>query len=123
MMREIDGKRMKDMYITNGYVRASTFLDYLTYDYPNALDQARKSNQKLGDGTASKLMPEIKVSNYMYQNKGDLQFANTTHAWGMNRPSFSNGAANGDLDNDGDQDLEVNNLKEAAYIYRNQSAE
>ena len=60
-----------------------------------------------------------KVSNYFFKGLADLQFANETEAWGMQQPSFSNGAAYADLDNDGDLDLVVNNMGERASVYRN----
>ena len=54
----------------------------------------------------------IKVKNYLFRNKGDLQFENVGSQWGFVEASFSNGAAVGDLDNDGDLDMVINNLED-----------
>jgi hypothetical protein len=55
----------------------------------------------------------------VYKNNGDLTFKNMSAAWGMDKPSNSNGAAYADLDNDGDLDLVVNNTKQVAAVFRN----
>ena len=40
------------------------------------------------------------VSNYGFLNKGNLEFNDETLSLGLDDPSFSNGSAYGDLDND-----------------------
>jgi hypothetical protein len=67
------------------------------------------------------MIPSVPVPNYAFQNKGDLTFANQAVQWGLATPSFSNGAAYGDLDNDGDLDLVVNNVNMPSFVYRNES--
>jgi hypothetical protein len=68
-------------------------------------------------------IPVIKISNYAYRNRGDLTFEDVTEKWGLSVPSFSNGAAYGDMDNDGDLDYIVNNINDKAFVYRNNSRE
>jgi hypothetical protein len=61
-------------------------------------------------------MPEGKLSNFIFKGTNDLKFHDQTKGWGLDIPSFSNGAAYGDLDNDGDLDLVVNNINSPAYF-------
>jgi len=64
-------------------------------------------------------MSSTKLPHYAFRNNGDLTFANQSAAWGLDTPSFANGAAYGDLDGDGSLDLVVNNINQEAFIYRN----
>ncbi len=66
-------------------------------------------------------IPKTPVVNKAFKNLGNLQFADACKEWGFTQPSFSNGAAYGDLDNDGDLDLIINNINQQAFIYKNQS--
>ena len=86
--------------------------------------QIKKNNKTKAQKQYSKLellnkAPSVKLVNYMYANKGDLNMEAVNKSAGMNHPSFSNGAAYGDLDNDGDLDLIVNNIDDEAFIYEN----
>ena len=64
-------------------------------------------------------IPSVKLKNYAFRNRGDLTFENMGEKWGITETSFSNGAAYGDLDNDGDLDYVVNNINDPASIFRN----
>jgi hypothetical protein len=65
--------------------------------------------------------PRIETANLCFRNRGDLTFEEVGAAWGFNMRGISHGAALGDLDNDGDLDVVVNNLNQAASVYRNDS--
>jgi hypothetical protein len=68
-------------------------------------------------------IPVTPMLHKAYRNKGDLAFEDAGTAWGFTQPSFANGAAYGDLDNDGDLDLVISNVDGPAFIYKNNSRE
>ncbi len=111
-----DGK--KDLFITNGYARDMTDMDYLKYTSSDIVRNAGGlpyvKNMDLLNSIKS-----TPTQNYLYQNKGNLQFENKNDSWGMKELSFSNGAAYADLDLDGDLDMLVNNYNSPAFLYEN----
>ncbi len=120
LFADFDNDGWKDLHITNGYLRDYTNMDFLKHmsDYVQ--------NQQGGIQRADVLklvyeIPSSNLTNYVFQNGRNLQFKNVTRAWGLDRPSNSNGAAYADLDNDGDLDLIVNNVNLPAFIYQNQA--
>lgn len=108
---DFDNDGYKDVVITNGYPRDVTDHDFAAFQ--------RLSNKKATKQELIDLMPQIKIPNYAFRNKGDLQFEKMTDTWGLTSPSFSNGAVYADLDNDGDLDYVINNINEPAFIYEN----
>jgi hypothetical protein len=110
---DFDGDGWKDLFVANGILRRPNDLDYINFF---STDSAQSSSLAL----AGK-MPEGRVSNFIFQNRGGVFFEDKTNAWGLYVPSLSNGAAYGDLDNDGDLDLVVNQMNGPALIYRNQA--
>jgi len=122
LMHDFDLDADKDIFITNGYRKYA-----LDNDLQQRVYQARmkyKNNVPLEVKQALyKSMPSEKLSNLLYENQGHLEFTEQGKEWGLGDLTFSNGAAMGDLDNDGDLDLVVNNMDENAFLYRNQSVE
>lgn len=111
-MRNIDGLKKADRYIKRiieryNIKRSGTMLDEIRH--------------VISFDSLYSFFPAVKTANYMFKNDGGLKFENATKEWGLDQPSFSSGAAYGDLDNDGDLDLVVNNSNSNAFVYENNS--
>jgi enediyne biosynthesis protein E4 len=113
-----DGK--KDLMIANGYRQDVTNLDFIIYGKRTLFMGSPEANRKDRLDELKKL-PGIKLHNFMYQNNGDLTFKDVSEKWGFSTPTFSNGAAYADLDNDGDLEMIFNNLDSESQIYENKS--
>lgn len=120
LFSDLDNDGNKDLFITNGYVKDYTDMDFLKY----TMDQTIKAKQE-GKETVVKdfieKMPTIVMPNYAFRNSGNDRFENKNSEWGLDQKGISAGAAYADLDNDGDMDLIVNNTNDYASIYRNNS--
>jgi hypothetical protein len=108
---DFDNDGNRDIIITNGYPRDVTDHDFAAF-------RANSSNT-VSKKDLIKEIPQIKIANYAYKNSGALQFKKVTAEWGMETPSFSNGAVYADLDNDGDLDYVINNINDEAFLYEN----
>ena len=119
---DYDNDGWKDIYVTNGLKR-----DISDWDYKNfVLDSVKNLMAKgiavnLADWFS--LIPQVRVKNFLYRNNGSLRFDNYSEIWSDEPPSFSNGAAYADLDNDGDLDIIVNNIDDEAFVLRNNQNE
>ncbi|RFZ84400.1 RNA-binding protein [Mucilaginibacter terrenus] len=114
LFADYDNDGWKDLFVSNGYTRDYTNMDFLKYMGDNLRDR-RVMRQDLLNIVNQ--MPSSKVQSYLFKNDGNLGFSNTSSAWGVTQSSNSNGAAYADLDNDGDLDLIVNNINQPAFIY------
>ena len=108
---DIDNDGFKDLLITTGFPKDLTNIDYVRFK--NDVGMFTKSNQMLG------VIPELKLPNYGFKNNGDLTFTDKSSQWGLSTPSYSNGAAFADLDNDGDLDYIVSNINDKVHLYEN----
>ncbi|TAE49661.1 MAG: RNA-binding protein [Bacteroidetes bacterium] len=112
MLLDFDHDGLRDLVVTNGYPRDITDHDFGFYF-------ASAARIVMTDSQMINTIPQVKVSNYAFQNQGDLTFKDVSAAWGLTTPSFSNGAAYADFDRDGDMDMVVNNIDDPAFVYRN----
>ncbi len=115
LITDFDNDGFRDIVITNGYPRDVTDHDFTTF---RAEAFAIASKKQILDQ-----IPIVKIPNYAFKNSGDLQFTDVTKSWGLDVPTFSNGAAYADLDNDGDMDLVINNINDEVLIYKNTARE
>lgn len=120
LFADFDNDGYKDLFITNGYKRDYTNMDFINYAVQEKLNENRTGNKTAIMQLLEK-MPSSVIENYAYRNTKDLRFQKVNTEWGITQISLSNGAAYADLDNDGDLDLVINNIDEKAFIYRNNS--
>ena len=119
---DFDNDGYKDIYISNGVYR-----DISDMDFSDFLANKQNVNKVVTEKGRFDFrdffpyIPSTKLANYAYVNQRNLSFINKANELGFGEPSFSNGVAYADLDNDGDMDLVVNNINSPSFIYRNET--
>ncbi|HUH32339.1 MAG TPA: CRTAC1 family protein, partial [Daejeonella sp.] len=116
---DMDNDGWKDIFVSNGIYKDLTNQDYIEF-------LANRENlEKIAQGKQfdykdfTDKMKSTPISNYAFINNKNLTFSNRSKELGLSKESFSNGASYGDLDNDGDNDLVVNNVNMPLFVYRN----
>jgi len=124
---DFDNDGLQDLFVTNGYVKDYTDMDFLKY----TMDQAAAGKRGKPTETAAELLKTMKgsqLANYLFHNQSETTgsgqvpvFKNVADEWGLGKRGWSYGAVYADLDNDGDLDLVTNDINTHAPIYRNNS--
>lgn len=113
----------KDLFVSNGLQKDLMYMDFRDFLDENQIHRKMAENQPLDFASMIGQMPSSPLANFAYINSGNLQFKDKAEDLGLATPSFSNGSAYGDLDNDGDLDLVINNVNMPAFIYENNATE
>ncbi|MEZ4824812.1 MAG: VCBS repeat-containing protein [Bacteroidia bacterium] len=111
LFADFDNDGYRDLIVTNGFPRDITDKDFINF--------RKEVGNFAGLQYLLEEIPSVKVPNYAFKNNGDLSFRDVSKEWGFTNPSFSNGAAFADLDNDGDLDYVVNNINDPVSVYEN----
>ncbi len=120
---DLDRDGLKDLIVTNGYLRDYTDLDFLSTTLPNASREAQMRGTAVSGLEMVEKMPTTRIPNYAYRGQDGIRFQNVTSDWGLEIPTHSNGMTFADLDGDLDLDVIISNLNQPALVYRNEADE
>lgn len=120
---DMDNDGWNDLLVCNGVAKDVTNLDFMDFFANDVIQKMVLTGKRDAVAKVLNEIPQTPLPNKVYRNERNLKFTDIGNEWGLATPSFSNGAAYADLDNDGDLDLIVCNQNQPAFIYKNNSRE
>ena len=123
LITDFDNDGHKDLFVANGLAQDILDQDYLKYISNEEITKMVVTERGVDYKKLIDIIPITKISNYAYAGDSNLGFKDVANSWGLDTPSHSSGSAYGDLDNDGDLDLIVNNVNMPLFLYENKSTE
>tara|TARA_B100000686_G_scaffold355148_1_gene470410 strand:+ start:329 stop:3535 length:3207 start_codon:yes stop_codon:yes gene_type:complete len=121
LLQDFDNDGKNDIFISNGIAKRPNDLDYINYLSNSNYSSFVLTKQNEMKKELIKQMPELKISNMLFKNNGKLDFGSIQESF-IGQPSYTNGSAYSDLDNDGDLDLILNNINALATILENKTS-
>ena len=120
LLFDADNDSYNDIYVCNGVYNDVIDQDFIDF-FADEADVMKNSGVKKSYKSIIDKMPSVPIPNNFFHNTKTLKFEEKAEEFGLDAPSFSNGATYADLDNDGDLDLVVNNVNMPCFVYRNNS--
>lgn len=121
LMFDMDNDGWNDILACNGVNHDVTDLDFMNFFANDVIQRMILSGKKDEVDQVLKQIPKTPLPNKVYKNEHNLKFTDIGEEWGLGQNTFSNGAAYGDLDNDGDLDIIINNQNQPSFVYKNNS--
>jgi hypothetical protein len=119
LIMDLDNNGYKDIFVANGIYQDLTDQDFIHYIADPRTVRTIISKDGVDFKQLIDAIPSNPIPNYIFANNGSLDLENKAQEWGLGTPSHSNGTAYGDLDNDGDLDMVINNVNMPPFVYRN----
>ncbi len=123
LLADYDNDGWKDLSITNGYRKDVTNLDYIYFTLQENMMFGTRQAKREQAISAMNELPDVQLPNFIFSNNQDLTFTDKSKEWGLDYPTFTNGTAYADLDEDGDLDLVINNIDQEVIIFKNLTSE
>ena len=119
LMFDADNDAQVDLFVCNGIYHDVIDQDFIDFFANEIIQKMVLSGNKDAVDSIINRMPSVAIKNQFYQNVDGMKFQEVGDSMGFSEKTYSNGAAYGDLDNDGDLDLVINNVNQKALIYEN----
>ena len=111
---DVDLDGYEDLLISTGFES-----DVMDQDRKEELRDPKHRLNQSELRRAMEFYPRWRTAKVAFRNRRDGTFEPMSHEWGFDQVGTSQGMALGDLDNDGDLDLVINNLNGVVGVYRN----